>query len=66
MKWMNADEASVYLGFRNRLAFYRAVEKYGIPHTRIGRALRFSQAKLDAYMERAKSKEQPRTRAVHP
>lgn len=57
MKWMNADEASVYLGFRNRLAFYRAVEKYAIPHTRIGRSYRFSQQKLDDYMTKSRSKE---------
>lgn len=50
-KWLDAAQAADKLGYRSRSAFYKAVERHNIPHVRIGTALRFSEARLDQFME---------------
>lgn len=62
-RYLTALQAADKLGFRTREAFYKAVARHGIPYTRIGASLRFSDAKLDAFMEML-SKRPSRKRAA--
>ena len=45
--WLNADQATEYLGLPSRKALYQRVRRGQIPAHRLGRNLRFSQAELD-------------------
>lgn len=50
-KWLDAEAAAEKLGYRTMNAFYKAVKAQGIPFVRLGTSLRFSEAKLDAFMD---------------
>jgi excisionase family DNA binding protein len=54
LRWLNADEATAYLGFPTRKALYAAVERGQVPAHKLGRRLRFSRAELDALLRRAR------------
>ncbi len=50
-RWLNADEATAYLGLPTRKALYAAVERGQVPAHRLGRRrLRFSRDELDALL----------------
>jgi excisionase family DNA binding protein len=55
--WMNADEATAYLGYRTRAALYQAVRRGTVPAHRLGaRGLRFRRSELDAKLTRSLSR----------
>lgn len=55
VRWLTADEATVYLGFPSRKALYAAVERGQVPCVRLGRRLRFRTEVLDRVLLRARS-----------
>ena len=57
MSWLDTDAAQKHLGYRTRKAFYRAIHAHGIPFVKIGSSLRFSEAKLEAYMDVQRQKQ---------
>jgi excisionase family DNA binding protein len=54
-RWMNADQATEYLGMPSRKALYQAVRRGQIPGHRIGRRLRFKAAELDRWINRSRT-----------
>lgn len=56
-RWLDATAAADKLGYRNRAAFYKAVARHGIPYTRIGSVMRFSEATLERWMEMQHAKQ---------
>lgn len=55
MTLINAKEAAHKLGF-TRAALYNAVARHGIPHVRIGEAMRFDPIDLDRYIDLLKKR----------
>ncbi|HEY3411771.1 MAG TPA: helix-turn-helix domain-containing protein [Armatimonadota bacterium] len=55
LRWLTADEATVYLGLPTRKALYAAVERGQVPAHRLGRRrLRFNRSELDSLLGRAR------------
>ncbi len=46
-KWLNVDEAVLYLGLRSRMALYQAVRRGQVRAHHFGRRLRFRRSELD-------------------
>ena len=56
-RWMTADEAAAYLGYRSRAALYQAVRRGHVLAHRLGaRSLRFLRSELDADLARSSSR----------
>jgi excisionase family DNA binding protein len=55
---LTVKEASAYLGV-SPCTVYRWVESGGLPHSRLGRGVRFKQADLDAWVEKQKASPRP-------
>ena len=48
--YMTCEEAAEYLRLPSAHAMRLAVHKFGIPHTRLGRQMRFTKLQLDEFM----------------
>lgn len=55
---LDAHEASAYLGI-SETTLHRMIRRGDLPHTRIGRVLRFRILDLDAYLEANTTRESP-------
>lgn len=50
-RYLTSAQAADKLGFRTRAAFYAFVKREGVPYVRLGTSLRFSDRKLDEFMD---------------
>lgn len=50
-RWMTPSEAATYLGVPSAKSVYRLVKEHRLPFGRVGRKMRFSKVRLDAWVE---------------